>query len=182
MNRKLIMLCLLLKRNGWAKAEFLKKKRVFYGMGVKCYWHPWKIPAEPHLVKLGNNVFVAADVSLVTHNMANCVFSNMGGQKCRTYSDKIVVGNNVFIGARAMIMPGVTIGNNCIVAAGAIVSKDVPSGCVVGGVPAKVIGSFDQLRIKIEKYTAIINQAFANLQGTEYEKQSQYFWKNEAKD
>ena len=75
------MLSLLLKRSGWAKAEFLKKKQVFYGMGVKCYWHPWKIPAEPHLVKLGNNVFVAADVSLVTHNMANCVFSNMGGGK-----------------------------------------------------------------------------------------------------
>lgn len=81
-----------------------------------------------------------------------------------------------------MIMPGVTIGNNCIIAAGAIVSKDVSSGCVVGGVPAKVIGSFDQLRIKLEKYTAIINLAFANLQGTEYEKQSQYFWKDETKD
>lgn len=90
MNRKLIMLSLLLKRSGWAKADFLKKKQVFYDMGVKCYWHPWKIPAEPHLVKLGNNVFVAADVTLVTHNMASCVFNNMGGKNVEHIQIKLL--------------------------------------------------------------------------------------------
>ena len=61
--------------------------------------------------------------------------------------DKIVVGNNVMIGADTIIMPGVTIGDNVIIAAGSVISKDIPSGSVVGG-PAKVIGSFDELAEK----------------------------------
>ena len=51
----------------------------------------------------------------------------------------VVIGDHVWIGAKAMIMKGVTIGNGSIVAAGAIVTKDVPENCIVAGVPAKVI-------------------------------------------
>ena len=49
------------------------------------------------------------------------------------------IGKNVWIGSRSVILPGVTIGDGAIVAAGAVVTKDVPTNTVVGGVPAKVI-------------------------------------------
>ena len=53
------------------------------------------------------------------------------------------VGNRVWIGAHATILPGVTIGDGAIVAAGAVVTKDVPANTIVGGVPAKVIKAID---------------------------------------
>lgn len=52
---------------------------------------------------------------------------------------KVTIGNDVWIGTRVVILPGVHIGNGSIIAAGAVVSKDVPKYAVVGGVPAKVI-------------------------------------------
>ena len=51
----------------------------------------------------------------------------------------IVIGRNVWIGSNATVLPGVTIGDNAIVAAGAVVSRDVPANTVVGGVPARVL-------------------------------------------
>lgn len=51
----------------------------------------------------------------------------------------VTVGRDVWIGGNCTILPGVTIGNNVVVAAGAVVTKDVPNNCVVAGVPAKVI-------------------------------------------
>lgn len=52
---------------------------------------------------------------------------------------KVIVGNDVWIGARVMVVGGVTIGNGAVIAAGAVVTKDVPAYAVVGGVPAKII-------------------------------------------
>ena len=51
----------------------------------------------------------------------------------------VVIGDDVWIGANAVILPGVTIGKHVVVAAGAVVTKDVPDNCVVGGVPAKIL-------------------------------------------
>lgn len=55
----------------------------------------------------------------------------------------VTIGNDVWIGGDVTILPGVTIGNNVVVAAGAVVTKDVPDNCVVGGVPAKIIKKID---------------------------------------
>lgn len=52
---------------------------------------------------------------------------------------KVCIGNDVWIGMRSIIMPGVKIGDGAVIGAGAIVTKDVPAFAVVGGVPAKVI-------------------------------------------
>lgn len=52
---------------------------------------------------------------------------------------KVVIGDYVYIGTNALIMPGVTIGNNVLVAAGSVVTKSIPSGMVVAGNPAKKI-------------------------------------------
>lgn len=51
----------------------------------------------------------------------------------------VVIGDDVWIGGNCTILPGVTIGNNVVVAAGAVVTKDVPDNCVAGGVPAKIL-------------------------------------------
>jgi len=51
------------------------------------------------------------------------------------------IGRDVWIGANAVILPGVTIGDGAVIAAGAVVTKDVPENTVAGGVPAKVIKS-----------------------------------------
>lgn len=61
------------------------------------------------------------------------------------YMDKIVVGNNVMIGAVTIILARVTIGDNVIIVADNIVSKDIPSRTVVDCIPAMIIGSFDDL-------------------------------------
>jgi carbonic anhydrase/acetyltransferase-like protein (isoleucine patch superfamily) len=66
---------------------------------------------------------------------------------------KIDIRDNVFIGHGAIILHGVTIGPNAVVAAGAVVNKDVLPGTIVGGVPAKQIGTVEGLLAKLEKRT-----------------------------
>lgn len=106
---------------------------------------------EPYMVSIGERVHVAGGVTFMTHDGALSWMSRaMGLTDERT--DKIgpiVVKDNCFIGANALIMQNVTIGNNCIVGMGAIVTKDVPDNSVVAGVPAKVIASTDEY---LEKY------------------------------
>ena len=69
---------------------------------------------------------------------------------------KVDIKDNVFIGHGAIIMPNGTIGSNSIVAAGAVVTKDVLSGDIVAGIPAKCIGKVDdlvkKLQVKTDKY------------------------------
>ena len=56
----------------------------------------------------------------------------------------VTIGNHVYIGTNALIMPGVTIGDNALVAAGSVVTKSVPAGVVVGGNPAKILCTIDE--------------------------------------
>ena len=56
------------------------------------------------------------------------------------YAKPVVIGDDCWIGGHTVILPGVTIGQGCTIAAGAVVTKDVPAQAIVGGVPAKLIG------------------------------------------
>ena len=83
----------------------------------------------------------------------------MGGGKIMRLKDplfdvfgKIEIGNNVYIGNNAMIMPGVMCGNNVIIAAGSVVTKSIPNNVVVGGNPAKILCTFDDYYMKNLKY------------------------------
>ena len=81
-----------------------------------------------------DDVLIGPKVNLITENHPLDP-ANRKALICKP----IVVKRNAWIGASATIMPGVTIGENAVVAAGAVVSKDVPANTVVGGVPAKII-------------------------------------------
>lgn len=167
------MLRLLLCRDGWSRAEYLKKHGVFHSIGKKCYYHPYRLPAECHLVSMGDNVFVGTGVSFVTHNMANCIFNNMDNEKkIRPIIGKIEVGNNVFIGANSTIMYNVKIGDNVKIGVNSVVTRSVPDGVVVAGVPAKQIGTFDS---QLEKFINFNMMHSGNLET--WEKQHNFFWK-----
>ncbi len=77
-----------------------------------------------------------------------------GGYRFEYLMDTIDIGNDVFIGAHSVIRYGVKIGDNSVIAAGSVVTKDVPENSVVGGNPAKIIGTTDQLvERKIDRET-----------------------------
>lgn len=107
--------------------------------------------SEPYLITIGKHVTISSEVNFVTHDGATWCFRETDEYKGIFKYGKIFVGDNCFIGMRSIILPGVKIGNNCIVAAGAVVTKDVPDGCIVGGVPARIIESSDSYAEKIKK-------------------------------
>lgn len=102
--------------------------------------------SEPYLIEIGNNVTITQNVTFHTHDGGVGLFRkeypgiNIMG--------KIKIGNNVFVGSHTIFLPGVTIGNNVVIAAGSVISKDVPDNVIVGGVPAKIIKSIDEYKQK----------------------------------
>ena len=64
----------------------------------------------------------------------------------RHHYQKICAGNNIFVGVNSIILPGVQIDDNLIVAAGSVVTKSLPSGVIVAGVPAKIIGNYEEIK------------------------------------
>lgn len=96
--------------------------------------------SEPYLITIGNNVQVTKGVAIHTHG---------GGHAARRVIPnfdvfgKVEIKDWAYIGAHAQIMPGVTIGEGAIIAAGSIVTKSVPDRMVVGGNPARLVCSVD---------------------------------------
>ena len=82
---------------------------------------------NPKGVHVDEMTYVAFEAKILTHG------------KTRALHTDTWIGKNCFIGGRSMILPGVRVGDGCIVAAGAVVTKDVPPGTIVGGNPAKPI-------------------------------------------
>jgi acetyltransferase-like isoleucine patch superfamily enzyme len=83
---------------------------------------------------IGDNVSVSADVSIVT-------VANLTTNRSSAEAKPVVIEDNVWIGTRAIVMPGVTVGQGAVVGAGAVVLRDVPPLAVVFGSPARPVGS-----------------------------------------
>ena len=85
-------------------------------------------------ITIGDGVFIAPDVKILTEG-----HPEEPSRRHTLMTKPIKIGDRVWIGAGATILPGVTIGENAIVAAGAVVSRDVEPDTIVGGVPARVL-------------------------------------------
>ena len=92
-------------------------------------------------VWIGDYVMIGPGVLITT---VNHPLSLQGRRKHLATAKPVYIGDDVWIGGNATILPGVHIGNNVVIAAGAVVTKDIPDHCVVGGVPAKIIKTLNQ--------------------------------------
>jgi len=91
----------------------------------------------PQLISIGKNVTISFDVDIIAHVEPP---GSMQERFFRKYSAPVTIKSNVFIGARSVILPGVTIHEWSVVAAGSVVVKDVVSFAIVAGNPARKIG------------------------------------------
>lgn len=138
------------------RTKLLKKLHVFAEFGEGGVYASRNLPEEPYMVKLHKNVYITPGTMLLTHDSIPEMLANMKNVKPGTlfpeyHLGTIEVFDNVFIGTGSMILNGVKIGPNAIVAAGSVVTKDVPEGTIVGGNPAKVIGTVDNFIEKRKK-------------------------------
>lgn len=145
---------LLTIRGSAARTEYIRKKHIFASIGDNCTIQKRKIPLYANLIRLGNNVHIASNVSFLTHDVSHLVLKNLpeisSVGEVHERIGCIEIGDNVFVGSGVHILYDTKIGNNVIIGTCSVVTHDVPDNSVVAGVPARVIGTFDEF---VKKYT-----------------------------
>lgn len=138
---------------------FHSVRRFFYRIsGIKIgkgsTIHMWASFFQPQNIRIGEDsvigdhafldgradLIIGDHVDIASHVLIYNSEHDIESKAFKAIEDKVGIDNYVFIGSRVTILPGVKIGKGAIVAAGAVVTRDVPSFSIVGGVPAKVIG------------------------------------------
>lgn len=130
--------------------KYYRSKGVIIGENVRVI-EPTKskFGSEPYLVNIDNDVTISAGVRFITHDGGVSVIRN-------EYPNidvfgKITIKSNVFIGLNAIVLPGVEIGQNSVIGAGAVVTKNVPPETIVAGIPAKEITKVTSYRDEVLK-------------------------------
>lgn len=106
-------------------------------MGENCHIYGSIDNGHEFLVTLGNNVTLASGSTILTHDGSTKKILGYSKVGC------VTIGDDVFIGAHAIVLPNVRIGNRVIIGAGSVVTKDIPDNSVAVGSPAKVVGTYD---------------------------------------
>jgi acetyltransferase-like isoleucine patch superfamily enzyme len=125
---------------------YRKYLSVAIGKNVRITGKDIRFGSEPYLIEIGDDVTITNGVMFETHDGGVGIFRkefpgiNVFG--------RIKIGNGVFIGNNSIIMPGVTIGDNVVIGAGSIVTKDIPSDVVAAGIPARILRSIEEYKQK----------------------------------
>ncbi len=118
----------------WIVPPFYTDFGRFITLGKKVFINSGCMLMDRGGITLEDGVFIGPNVNIITENHAEDP-----ELRHNVYTKPIHLKRNVWVGAGAIILPGVTIGENAIVGAGSVVTKDVPANTIAGGVPAKVI-------------------------------------------
>ena len=129
----------LYKRLFWSLEKQAREAGVKMGSHNLIASRFWS--TEPYLIKIGSYCQLTEETHIYTHGGAI-----VARDKFPDFDvfGKVELGNRVYVGAGAMIMPGVTIGDNVLIAAGSVVTKSIPSNVVVAGNPAKFVCTLDE--------------------------------------
>lgn len=140
-----------------------KYKAMFHHVGKDVFWQPRILPADPEYISIGDNVKISSNVIFINHDIIHLMLNNDYSKEgqIKPYVGCIFIGNNVMIGTNVIILPNVKIGNNVIIAAGSIVTKDIPDNNVWGGIPASYIKDYKDIieerkKIKISSENTIM--------------------------
>lgn len=135
-------------RGSGKRAAYARKNHIYAAIGDDVTIMDRKIPLYANLIKFHNNIEVASDVLFITHDVTHCMLNKYARGGTNIHYQEAVgcieVMDNMLIGSGTIVLSNVRIGPNVIVAAGSVITKDVPPNTVVGGVPTKVICSFDE--------------------------------------
>lgn len=134
-------------------SEFFRKKGV--NVGDHCNICSDITTLEPYLISIGDNVTISTGVSFATHDASA---AKIFGAPITDIAGRIVIGSNCFIGMGTIILCGVNLADNIIVAAGSVVTKSFyKSNIIIGGNPAKEIGNWEDYRQKYDNYKLNLN-------------------------
>ena len=129
---------ILSRIRGEQSIEKLEKRGLVVGKDFKCMGEVIIDPSHCWHITIGNNVTLAPRVHILAHDTSTKVFLDY------TRVSNVTIGDNVFVGAGTIVLPGVSIGNNVVIGAGSVVSRDIPDNCVAVGNHARVVKSLDE--------------------------------------
>jgi acetyltransferase-like isoleucine patch superfamily enzyme len=135
-------------------AEYLKRHGRLHRIGKDCAISRATVFTDPEMVSLGNNVWLS-DVWICNHDGSAIMLGQAFGLKLDSVGP-VKIHDNVFVGNGVMILPGVTIGENSVIGAGSIVTRDIPPNSIAVGNPARVIRStteqIERMKAKLATY------------------------------
>jgi len=129
LRRRIFMLASNRQRIAWLRQDGMK-------IGEDCWIQTPYFSTEPYLIEIGNHVVISSGCEFITHDASGWIFPDR--TDLGLYG-RIRVGNNCFFGLKALVLPGTTIGDNCVIGAGAVVRGPIPDDSVVFGNPAEVV-------------------------------------------
>lgn len=98
---------------------------------------------RPALVSIGDNVDMNKNFTIMAHDFSHRVFLPLYGEFLSS-SGEVRIGNNIYFGTDVTVLKGVSIGDNCVIGAGSVVSRSIPANSVAAGVPCRVICSLEE--------------------------------------
>ena len=177
------------RRSNKSFCKYLKNGGVSLGRNVNFRYprHTTIDSSRPYLIEIGDNVDINDNFTIMTHDFSSFVFRNLYHDFVPS-SGKVKIGSNIYFGRDVTILKGVTIGDNCIIGLGSIVTKNIPSNSVACGTPCKVICTLEEYYKKrktlsvnesIELGRIIVNKLNRTPQITDFKEEWSLFFREQ---